>query len=386
MFRLLSVHGSSALGGSGVTSDQQRQFEHMWPALALRLQRLLRRKKVAPWLQEDVVQETGLRLIRMWEQVDQTKPLWPLTATIGLNLLRDEIRKSGWSDLVQAVPDAPSVENVERRSLARLELRAVGRSLKRMPVSHRDVLLAEMSDDAPGAPDPSATRMLRMRARRKLQHLLDQASVLGLAAGTQLRRVARAAELLLGRAIPERAEALATAAVGLLAALSIGTLLPPDASPPPAKAGRSSSRSVVGGTASTGADVVEAASGRRAAAKAALASDRRTGAEGRSEDEAKRITDAGPGSAGSGDSFPGARSYGVEITEDTYIQGEVEIEVVGGTDIDRATSGRPPRPGSVDCTVAPGESGASCTHTSEESRGVRARHRGEAYVGGKRIY
>lgn len=369
-----------------MTSDQQRQFEHMWPALALRLQRLLRRKKVAPWLQEDVVQETGLRLIRMWEQVDQTKPLWPLTATIGLNLLRDEIRKASWSDLVQAVPDAPSIENVERRGLARLELRAVGRSLKHMPDSHRDVLLAEMSDDAPGAPDPSATRMLRMRARRKLQHLLDQASMLGVAAGTQLRRVVREAELLIGRALPERAEALATAAVGLLAALSIGVIMPFDAAPPAAEAGGSASnRGISSGSVSTGVGSARAAGGSATTSRSADANalghgDRDSDGAGAGDAEAE------PGTSEGGGSFPGARSYRVGITDDTYVQGEVEVEVVGGTDIDRATSGPPPGPGSVDCTVAPAESGASCTHTGEEPRGVRAHHRGEAYVAGKRIY
>ena len=340
---------------------------------------------MAPWLQEDVVQETGLRLIRMWEQVDQTKPLWPLTATIGLNLLRDEIRKASWSDLVQAVPDAPSIENVERRGLARLELRAVGRSLKHMPDSHREVLLAEMADDPPGAPDPSATRMLRMRARRKLQHLLDQASMLGVAAGTQMRRVVREAELLIGRALPERAEALATAAVGLLAAISIGVIMPLEAAPPAAEAGGSANSGISSGSVSTGVGSARAGGASAATSRspdaAALGHGRRDPDGGGAGD-----TDAEPGSTEGSGSFPGARSYRVGITDDTYVQGEVEVEVVGGTDIDRTTSGPPPGPGSVDCTVAPSESGASCTHTGEEPRGVRAHHHGEAYVAGKRIY
>ena len=356
----------------------------MWPALALRLQRMLRRKKVAPWLQEDVVQETGLRLIRMWEQVDQTKPLWPLTATIGLNLLRDEIRKASWSDLVQAVPDTPSVENVERRGLARLELRAVGRYLDRMPDSHREVLLAEMADDAPGVPDPSATRMLRMRARRKLQHLMDQASMLGVAAGTQLRRVVREAELLVGRALPDRVEGLATAAVGLLAALSIGVIMAPETSPPLAEGGRSGPVRVEG---STSVDGVAGGSSANELPGRALRTRTASGrsAAGTRTSSQRPGTGSGTGAEDPG-AFPGARSYRVSVTEDTYVQGEVEVEVVGGTDIDRATEGPPPGPGSVDCTVAPGDSGASCTHTGEESRGVRAHHSGEAYVAGKRVY
>ena len=76
-----------------MTSDQERQFEHMWHALSLRLHHLLSRKKVSPWLIEDLIQETGLRLIRMWPKIDQAKPMWPLTTPIALNLLRDELRR-----------------------------------------------------------------------------------------------------------------------------------------------------------------------------------------------------------------------------------------------------------------------------------------------------
>ncbi len=103
-----------------MTSDQQRQFEHMWPGLSVRLYRLLSRKKVSRWLAEDLVQETGLRLIRMWPEVDQTKPLWPLTATIGLNLLRDELRRAGSKESIRTLPDSPSTENVEARGMARV--------------------------------------------------------------------------------------------------------------------------------------------------------------------------------------------------------------------------------------------------------------------------
>ncbi|HJR46254.1 MAG TPA: sigma-70 family RNA polymerase sigma factor [Actinomycetota bacterium] len=376
-----------------MTSDQQRQFEHMWPALALRLQRMLRRKKVAPWLQEDVVQETGLRLIRMWEHVDQTKPLWPLTATIGLNLLRDEMRKASWSELVQAVPDGPSVENVERRGMARLELRAVGRSLKRMPASHRDVLLAEMSDELMKSPDPSATRMLRMRARRKLQHLMDQASMLGIALGAQLRRMIRETEILLTRTLPERAEGVTTAAVGLVAALSMGMVMSPDGLRSPATGGALPDAGRGAETAARAAgEVLDAVGG-------AQRGSRQPGRNGGRWTEVRSDRDGSDGSrddvegdgqtGGESKPFPGARSYRIELTDDTYVHGEFEVEVVGGTDIHRAKDGQSPEPGSVDCTVAPGDAtGASCTHSGEESgsRGVRANHSGHAYVAGKRVY
>lgn len=97
-----------------MTSDQQNQFETEWPALALRLQAMLRRKRLSDWMAEDLVQETGCRLIRMWSQVDRNKPVWPLVATIALNLLRDEMRKGSWSELTGASP-TPLPERTWRR-------------------------------------------------------------------------------------------------------------------------------------------------------------------------------------------------------------------------------------------------------------------------------
>ena len=207
--------------------------------------------------------------------------------------------------------------------------------------------------------------------------------MLGVAAGTQLRRVIREAELLVGRALPDRVEGLATAAVGLLAALSVGVIMTPEPARPPAEGGSYGSVRVEGSASSRGA------AGTHAAATSGRGSRRDgdtrptgSGTNG-SLDRPGTGTDSGSEDPGT---FPGARSYRVSVTDDTYLQGEVEVEIVGGTDIDRATEGPPPGPGSVDCTVAPGDSGASCTHTGEESRGVRAHHSGEAYVAGKRVY
>ena len=146
-------------------------FEDEWPALAARLNRRLSRSCPDPFEREDVVQETGLRLFRMWERVDG-RPLWPLVLTIALNLLRDAHR--AWQEpSMELPPELPSTSDVERTGIARLELALVKDALERLSVTHRAVLLAELGMLPPEGLSPAATKMSRMRARRRLSQLLE---------------------------------------------------------------------------------------------------------------------------------------------------------------------------------------------------------------------
>lgn len=370
-----------------MTSDQQRQFEHMWPALSARLHRLFSRKRVSPWLAEDLVQETGLRLIKTWPQIDQTKPIWPLTATIALNLFRDEMRRAGSNDSTEAPPDAASAENVEDRGLARVQLRAVGGALAQMPASQRDAILADLSPAPGGPPLASSARMLRMRARRRLQHLMDHASVLGVALGIQMRRVVRELELLIGKVLPIDAERATTAAISVLAAISLGVAIAPpsegQAGHDPGSLGRapvlgSGAAAEAGSSSNTSrVDAVETASGRHRLVRGAgqrSGSGKSLGARGGAG--ATAPTDEGDAT------FPDATRYTLEVTDDTYARGELQLEVVGG---DGPAGGR--SLGSLNCTVAPSQTGASCTTSegSSQDRGVRARHHGEAWIAGQRV-
>jgi hypothetical protein len=367
-----------------MTSDQQRQFEAQWPALAIRLQRLLARKKVSPWLIEDLVQETGLRLIKMWPRVDQTRPVWPLTATIGLNLLRDELRRGSSSELTQLVPEGASEECVEDRGLARLELRAVGGALSQMPERQRQAILADISGETDGAPVATGVRMMRMRARRKLQHLVDHASMLGVTVGLQFRRIAREAQLFIGRAIPTDADRATAALVGLFAALSFGVAVVPSA---PSEAGEiGKTRMPAGDSAGS-----EAISGASVAAERVRARHARSHINGNARK--RQATVAGPTSRGpSGDDAPNAglprgTKYRVWLDEGTFVQGELEADVTGVPSASRDALGRPEGIGSANCSLSPSHTTASCSHGGEgwENRGVRARHRGEAWVAGERV-
>lgn len=373
-----------------MTNDHEREFEQQWPALAARVNALLRRKKISPWLAEDITQETGLRLIKMWPRIDKTQPVWPLVATITLNLMRDEMRREGSHELTYAVPDVPSLENVERRGMARLELRAVGGALSQMADTQRHVLLAEVSEDTSDAPDPSATRMLRMRARRKLQSLMDHASLLGIALGDHLRRVVRHVELAAGRALPINAENVSAAAISLLAALSLGIAIAPDTH---SEAGELGSRgaSVAGENSEGDASGLAGgnSSARRAANDLEAARDRDLTDRKRRNGTTRGARAGGTDGGDNGEAFPGAVDYWVRINDDTYASGSANVEIVGDDDDIAARDGsQPTGTGSVNCTVSPAQQGASCSHSGEgwSERGVRANHEGRAVVAGKRIY
>lgn len=370
-----------------MTSDQKRDFEHQWPALAIRVNRLMRRKKISPWLAEDLTQETGLRLIRMWPKIDQAQPLWPLVTTIALNLMRDEMRRDGSRELMCAVPDAPSTENVERRGLARLELRAVGGAMSQMAEAQRQVLIAEVADPLAEAPDASATRMLRMRARRKLQGLLDHASLLGIAVGDHMRRIVREAEVVISRVLPANPEHVSAAAISLLAALSLGIAIGPDSPSSAAEADSSRGRNVSYDTTATSS----AGSTRAGHSDVGRRYHRGPGTGRHGADARRPRRDRGGGNErgpGGDQPFPGAVNYGVSITDDTYVNGTLQVEVVGDEEAGARDADQPEGPGSINCTVSPESSAASCSHSGEgwSERGVRANHNGEAVVAGHHVY
>src|SRR5687768_5809898 len=96
-------------------------FESEWNDLQCRLRRFLFRKKVPSSRHDDIIQETALRLLLMWGQVDRTRSPWPLTVTIATNLLRDEgrirpVREVAGGDL----PERAAKVDVERSGLARV--------------------------------------------------------------------------------------------------------------------------------------------------------------------------------------------------------------------------------------------------------------------------
>lgn len=176
-------------------------FEACWPQIARDLEVVLAKRGIEPHTREDLIQETALRLLARWERLDKTRPIVPLAATIALNLMRDDFRRAK-HEVVSEVESSGPAGDVEHEGLARLEFSRVAKAMKDLSISHRRVLLADVSDpptqslvDSRGprlatldgdpvpsgsAPprSPAATKMLRMRARRRLAAILETAGVL----------------------------------------------------------------------------------------------------------------------------------------------------------------------------------------------------------------
>ena len=149
-------------------------FEEWWGELAGAVRAWLLRRRVPPHLVDDIVQETGLRLFKMWDEIDAMRSPRGLAFTIASNLLWDERNRRAAREVVGDVPEE-SREDVERAGIARLELARVKRAMGGLNPQQRAVLLAEIGDGKGPDASPDAIKMMRMRARRRLTALLDTA-------------------------------------------------------------------------------------------------------------------------------------------------------------------------------------------------------------------
>lgn len=190
-----------------------RPFEFEWPEMAGRLHRLLASRSVPLADREDIIQETALRLMRIWPDIDHSRPVFPLATTIAMNLLRSEVRRKGRQEIVVGeIEDRPSRIDVEQASLARFELRRVARAMDHLSPTHRELLLQEVSPTVVSGPSAPAVKMQRMRARRRLAVLLETASVSLWLAVLRLRRTL---------------DAISPSTTGALAAVAVATAMLP---------------------------------------------------------------------------------------------------------------------------------------------------------------
>lgn len=190
-------------------------FEEEWPALEARLKRHLAKARVSPWLRDDVIQETGLRLFRIWERVDVDRSPWGLAVTIANHVLWDERNRTSGREVPSEIPDLPLPLDVEKTGIARIELARVQRGLLRLSTIHRDVLLAEVGGEPIAGKTPDAIKMLRMRARRRLHAIMDEAPASGIVALGGMRQLARKTSDLMRRL--QGSEVAAASAAGFFA-------------------------------------------------------------------------------------------------------------------------------------------------------------------------
>lgn len=156
-----------------MTPEHRREFESVWPGLESKLARYLRSRGLPQGRSDDIVQETALRLLGMWERLLPGAPLWPLARTIALNIVRDRARR--WEpEPTGTLPERAASGDVEEAGLARIELRRVSDALEQLTPAQRNALLAEVGSARSSAPNASADKMLRLRARQKLTRLLQR--------------------------------------------------------------------------------------------------------------------------------------------------------------------------------------------------------------------
>jgi DNA-directed RNA polymerase specialized sigma24 family protein len=176
--------------------DADEYFAETWPEVAPRLRAALARAGAPVADREDLVQETAIRLLGMWQSVDWGRPLEPLARTIALNLWRDQWRKTGRRELLGDLVEQAAAADTERAALARVQVGEVSRALRSLPSTTASVLRAAAAETESGsvlAPATSALRMARTRARRALLACVKVASVVVVGVGAASRALARAA-------------------------------------------------------------------------------------------------------------------------------------------------------------------------------------------------
>ena len=198
------------------------EFGKQWPTLQRRLNAFLRGKGVPPSEIDDIVQEVAARLVSFWHKVDPDRPLWPLTVTIALNLVRDRGRRPDL-ELPGELPDVAGPGDVADAGIARLELTAVVRAMDALTPSQKAALLQSIFPDDETVRSTSAEKMLRMRARRRL------ANAVGRACGGLAIRTRRITDSIQGFFSKTEAMAQALACATCVFAASAGStvLLPP---------------------------------------------------------------------------------------------------------------------------------------------------------------
>jgi RNA polymerase sigma factor (sigma-70 family) len=151
-------------------------FESEWPDTAKRLKSALVRRRIPYSVIDDLVQETALRLYQKKDWLDPERGTWPLAFTVAMNILKDQLRSETRRQAL--TPLAPAAEpDPEAVALARIELTRVREALDLLPESQRSVLLAEIGGSfSADSRSSAAVKMLRMRARKRLRLLTQEAS------------------------------------------------------------------------------------------------------------------------------------------------------------------------------------------------------------------
>lgn len=201
------------------TPSRPADFGEAWAELEPQLRRSL--ASAPAHVVDDVLQETSIKLLRVWGNIDHERPALPLAVTIARNTLRDELRRTARHSHAELSEEARVRDDLDDVVSARLELARVGTEMSRLTPGQRAALLTEVGGGRT-SPDSPKVKMLRARARARLRELVAQAG------GFVVTRVARLRSSVTGRAaagVPEMgilAQALLLAVVAAGSGVSIG--------------------------------------------------------------------------------------------------------------------------------------------------------------------
>lgn len=145
-------------------------LESLWPDLRADVVGYLLKRGASREVVDEVVQDTAVRLLGCWQRIDHSRPLGPLANKIAWNLLVDHYRRTPALPVAE-FPDKCSVYDIEEHRVLRARLQAAAEGLRRLREQDRAVLLAEI-----GVGRITSNRMARLRARRRLQAIVDQVS------------------------------------------------------------------------------------------------------------------------------------------------------------------------------------------------------------------
>jgi len=161
------------VGGSNTSPmTNPAQFEEEWNTLRPRIIRLLSTRGATADVAEDITQETAIRLLKNWDRMDLGTPLWPYVRRIALNALVDRHRSKTFETFSE-IPEAVDPFDLEEATVARARLSAVWSAMGTLSPRERNTLLAEVGF-VPSVPNDSATKMARLRARKKLSAAVDR--------------------------------------------------------------------------------------------------------------------------------------------------------------------------------------------------------------------
>ncbi|HEU5034516.1 MAG TPA: sigma-70 family RNA polymerase sigma factor, partial [Mycobacteriales bacterium] len=126
---MVTARAVSSGGREGwVVMQRETFFAERWPLMVPQLRAALAKAGAGPDDRDDLVQETAVRLLGMWDRIDWERPVEALAQRIAVNAWRDQWRRRGEREQLGELPEQASAADTERAALARVQVGEVARA------------------------------------------------------------------------------------------------------------------------------------------------------------------------------------------------------------------------------------------------------------------